>query len=286
MEARSHGTLTSQWLRVPPETEHALADRQAELGLPPPVSITLDETLGTYWHARVRQSFFDSYAGVPIGKFPEDLRVYEHLLWTSRANVVVEIGSDFGGSALWFRDRLATMVRYGRITRGLVFSIDVSVEKARKHISAADGEAITLIEGDVCDPVLADHVTRLLPEDAVCFVIEDSAHTYETTRAALDGFSHLVPFGGYFVVEDGCVDIEEMRITEKWPRGVLPALSDWLASERGSEFTQCRDLERYGLSCHPHGFLQRTRERLETIDASTARWSPRWRRAAEGRRAL
>jgi len=120
-----------------PETEQTLADPQAELGLPPPVSITLDETLGTYWHARIRQSFFDSYAGVPIGKLPEDLRVYEHLLWSSRANVVVEIGTDFGGSALWFRDRLATIARYGRITQGRVFSIDISVEKAQKHIDPA-----------------------------------------------------------------------------------------------------------------------------------------------------
>jgi cephalosporin hydroxylase len=242
-----------------PESQHSLAEGQAEVGLPPPVSVTLDETLGAYWHARIRQSFFDSYAGVPIGKLPEDLRVYEHLLWTSRANVVVEIGTDFGGSALWFRDRLATMARYGRITRGRVFSIDVSVGKAQKHIGSANPNDITLIEGDVCDPAVSDHLTHLLPEDAMCFVIEDSAHNYETTRAALEGFSHLVPLGGYFVVEDGCVDIEEMRITEKWPRGVLPALSDWLASGRGSQFTQRRDLERYGLSCHPHGFLQRTR---------------------------
>jgi cephalosporin hydroxylase len=267
-----------------PGTEQASADRQAELGLPPLVSITLDETLGTYWHARVRQSFVDSYAGVPIGKFPEDLRVYEHLLWSSRANVVVEIGADSGGSALWFRDRLATMGRYGRITRGRVFSIDVSVEKAQNHIASADPSDITLIEGDVCDPGVADHVTRLLPEDAVCFVIEDSAHTYETTRAALDGFSHLVPLGGYFVVEDGCVDIEEMRISEKWPRGVVPALSDWLATERGSQFAQRRDLERYGLSCHPHGFLQRTRERTDTTEPLRPTWRSRWRPAVARRR--
>ena len=257
-----------------------MVDGEAETGLPPPVSISLDASLETYWHARIRQAFFDSYAGVPIGKLPEDLRVYEHLLWASGANVVVEIGTDFGGSALWFRDRLATMARYGRIRRGHVFSIDISVEKAQKHIGSADPSDITLIEGDVCDPALADHVTHLLPADAVCFVIEDSAHTYDTTRAALDGFSQLVPLGGYFVVEDGCVDIEEMRITEKWPRGVLPAISDWLASGPGSQFTGRRDLERYGLSCHPHGFLQRTRDGSEATELPKATWSSRLRRAA------
>jgi hypothetical protein len=38
---------------------------------------------------------------------------------------------------------------------------------------------------------------------------------------------------------------------------VLPALSDWLATEQGSAFTIRDDLELYGLSCHPSGFLQR-----------------------------
>ena len=51
------------------------------------------------------------------------------------------------------------------------------------------------------DPSLPAEVERLLPDDARCLVIEDSAHTYATTRAALDAFAHLVPAGGFFVVE-------------------------------------------------------------------------------------
>jgi cephalosporin hydroxylase len=55
----------------------------------------------------------DSYAGVQMYKFPDDLRVDEHLMWLARPNVVIEIGSYFGGSALWFRDRLRTRDTYG-----------------------------------------------------------------------------------------------------------------------------------------------------------------------------
>jgi cephalosporin hydroxylase len=89
-------------------------------------------------------------------------------------------------------------------------------------------------------------------------VIEDSAHVYATTRATLDAFSALVPVGGFMVVEDGCVDIDELRIRNDWPRGVLP-LDDWLATEAGQAFVTRRDLELYGVSCHPRGFLQRVR---------------------------
>jgi hypothetical protein len=38
---------------------------------------------------------------------------------------------------------------------------------------------------------------------------------------------------------------------------VLSALRDWLATEAGREFVVRRDLKLYGVSCHPHGFLQR-----------------------------
>jgi cephalosporin hydroxylase len=52
--------------------------------LPPRVQVGLDESVRDYWLRRVRQHTNDSYVGVPMSKFPEDLRVYEHLLWMMR----------------------------------------------------------------------------------------------------------------------------------------------------------------------------------------------------------
>jgi cephalosporin hydroxylase len=226
--------------------------------LPPRVSIALQDSCLKYVRDRLRQVMFESYAGVPLGKFPEDLRMYEHLLWASRSNVVLEIGTNQGGSALWFRDRLATMARYGHIAAGRVISIDLDVEPARRRLESVPDQGIALLAGDVLDPELPARVRPLLPANARCFVVDDSAHSYETTRAALEGFAPLVVPGGYFVVEDGCVDVEELRLVQSWPRGVLPALQDWLATPAGSQFVQRRDLERYGVSCHPGGFLHRT----------------------------
>lgn len=231
-----------------------------EDGLPPPVAIDLGMDMRSYWLARAAQHTDDSYAGVRISKFPEDLRVYEHLLWASGADTVVEIGAHFGGSALWFRDRLRTLEHYGRIRRGRVISIDIDTTATHRELAAADpnyAEAITLIQSDVLDATLPDEVAKLVPADAHCLVVEDSAHIYDTTWAALTGFARFVGVGGYFVVEDGCVDIEEMRLDEAWPRGVLPALERWLTTPDGAAFAVRRDLERYGLSCHPRGFLQR-----------------------------
>lgn len=48
-----------------------------------------------------------------------------------------------------------------------------------------------------------------------------------------------------------------MRVDPEWPRGVLPALNEWLATPAGSNFRQRRDMELYGITCHPEGFLER-----------------------------
>ena len=214
------------------------------------------------WLARSRQHTTDSYAGVRMEKLPEDLRTYEHLLWETRANLVVEIGSRFGGSALWFRDRLRAMKAYGRIDSVGVISIEIDNADALDAVRAADpsyAETITFLEADIRDPELPGRVATAIPLSARCFVVEDSAHVYDTTLAALRGFAGFVTVGGYFVVEDGYVDVEAMRPDESWPRGVLPAIADWLSTPEGQAFRVRRDLELYGISANPGGFLQRTR---------------------------
>ena len=197
--------------------------------LPPPVGVDLHEpALRDYWRARAEQHVQDSYAGVAMTKFPEDLRVYEHLLWLDGPDTLIEIGTQSGGSALWFRDRLAVMCAYGRIAREpVVVSIDIDQRAARRALDGCGNSAgITLVEGDVADAAVAEHVGSLIGER--CLVVEDSAHTYASTSAALRNYARFVPAAGFMVVEDGCIDDEQLRL-EHWPRGVIPALEDWLA---------------------------------------------------------
>jgi cephalosporin hydroxylase len=224
-----------------------------------PVETRMGDSLRSYWLERAARHTQDSYGGIPLAKFPEDLRVYEHLLWTDRPNVVIEIGTHCGSSALWFRDRLRTLAAYGLISDFWVVTVDIEVDRARPYLDRADSsweETISLVSGDVCDQSLPDRLAELLPSASRCFVVEDSAHTYATTMAALTGFSRFVSPGGFIVVEDGCVDVEAMRLDESWPRGVQTAVADWLAGP-GVAFIARRDLELYGVTCHPGGLLQR-----------------------------
>lgn len=137
--------------------------------------------------------------------------------------------------------------------------MDVDLTAARDRLAAADadhGRDIVLLEGSVTDPGLPARVAEHVPAGSRCLVVEDTAHTHETTLASLQGFAEFVPLKGFFVVEDGCVDVDALRVSEDWPRGVLPAVGEWLAGAGGS-FRVRSDLELYGVTCHPGGFLQR-----------------------------
>lgn len=209
-----------------------------------------DGTLLDYWRRRLQGHVNDTYMGLGMQKFPEDLRMYEHLMYEMKADTVIELGVLHGGSTLWFRDRLWNLARYGVIEDAVVIAVDIRPNPGLPR-------DIIYIQGDIMDPYLPDAVAELLPPNARPFVVEDTAHLYGTTTAALEGFSRFVPPGGFYVVEDTVVDVEELRISSYWPRGVKQAIGDWLHTDQGMDFVVRYDLERYGVTCHPGGFLQR-----------------------------
>jgi cephalosporin hydroxylase len=228
--------------------------------LPDAIAIDLDQPIVELWRARAEQALFETYAGLPCMKLPEDLRIYEHLLWLDPPEVVIELGTYAGGSTLWFRDRLRTLRDYGRIDEPHLIAIDTEIDVTAERLQLADPhfrESITLLRGDVSDPELVDQVEPLIEPGTRCLVIEDTAHTHETTIASLQSFARFVQPGGFYVVEDGGVDIEELRLHPALPRGVLSAVNEFLGSSAGAAFEQRRDLELYGLGCQPQGILQR-----------------------------
>lgn len=220
-----------------------------------------DESLAALWRSRVELHRRETYAGVGMSKFPEDLRTYERILWERAPRVVVEIGVEHGGSTLWLRDRLFDFQRYRSRPAPMVIAVDIDLAEARRSFDGLPPEGtagIELLQGDVRDVDVIAEIGAMIPRDAEVLVIEDAQHDTATTLAALRGLAPLVRAGGYYVVEDTCVDIETLRVNEEWPRGCGVALEEWLANDPlGRRFRRRPDLQPYGLTCHPGGLVQR-----------------------------
>ena len=215
------------------------------MAFPPSVEAPLGESVRDYWLDRVRQHTHDSYAGIPLSKFPEDLRVYEHLLWDSRPQ---------SGDARSVSSTAPARCRSGTACERCtptgasrpigVIGIDVQNRGARDNLDRAtahESDSIGLWRGTSWIPALPGRVRSLVPGGAPCLMVEDSLHTYDTTAAALAA-SPLVPPGGWFVVEGRCVDVEEMRLPDRLASRC--AAGDEMAARPGGKgFRVRRDLE-------------------------------------------
>ena len=216
------------------------------------------------WHSQVIYHHQETYKGIGLAKFPQDLWSYEKLINFAAPEVILEIGINEGGFTRWLHDRLLIAQADNPQTKPhTVIGIDINIKNAAKNLSNAisaqsKGVEIILIE---CD-LLKENSLEITKSEIMqriggrsLLIIEDSGHTYATTKAALDCFAELLMPGEWFVVEDTCVDIEALRENHEWPRGALAATDDFLRDH--SEFERTEFNHAYEITCHPFGFLRK-----------------------------
>lgn len=233
----------------------------------------LDFTVRDYWGSlyAAKRGFQDvpptRYRGALMLKIPSDLFTYESILWDVRPELIVEIGTLEGGSALWFHDRLHLLKTKGLIEQFQVVSIDLhpsmhADEFFERYPDAAG--TLRFLQGDARDEEIVETVRGLGLGRRACLIVDDSAHDKETTLGLLRAYGDLVSVGSYFVVEDGVVDmprlcdviapVRDERKQKRWPTGVGAAVSEWLSErpdfviDRGREAT---------ITCNPCGYLKR-----------------------------
>jgi cephalosporin hydroxylase len=216
------------------------------------------------WHTQLIQHHQELYRGIGMAKFPQDLWTYEKLLNAVNPEVIIEIGVNEGGFTHWLHDRLLTAYSSDNQKQlRTVIGLDIDIEKAKRNLfpllsNPLDGVEIILIQCNLLDPASlakAKDEIALLVASRSLFMIEDSGHSYETTQASLNAFSDFSRPGEWFVVEDTCVDIEELREGNYWPRGALVATNDFLNDR--SDFERTNFNHTYGITCHPYGFLRK-----------------------------
>jgi cephalosporin hydroxylase len=153
-----------------------------------------------------------TYRGVPCIKCPFDYVTYQMILDEVKPDLIIEIGTNKGGSALYLADLMEIM------GKGQIHSIDIQDEAfdlVRKH------PRIKLFtEGwQKYDLELAKNFETVL-------VIEDSSHEYENTLRAIQRFAPIVSPSSYLIVEDGIV--EAMGWAKSYGGGPVKAIDQFL----------------------------------------------------------
>lgn len=130
------------------------------------------------------------WRGVPVLKMPTDLIIYEQVIWEKKPDIIIDIGTKFGGSALFYQDML-DMVGAG----GKVITIDKYPMKKNKD------SRITYLEKGSTDAEVLGKVKELVKGKTVMVVI-DGDHRRPQVKRELVAYSQIATSGQYVVVED------------------------------------------------------------------------------------
>ena len=223
--------------------EEASVDRDALLGRDAqPLPALPHETLMAIQDGAMKYT----YKGVVTHKCPFDLALYSQLIWELKPGAILEVGSRFGGSALWFADQLRCA--------GLdspVLSVDIKVPEG------VSDPLVEFLHGDAHDLGKTLTAERLAALPKPWFVVEDSSHLFETTLAVLRFFHEFLAKGDRVIIEDGI--LESFGWGDKYDGGPRPALHQFL-SEHPSEYAIDRaycDFYGTNMTWNPDGYLVR-----------------------------
>jgi len=186
--------------------------------------------------------FKTTYRGVSAIRCPFDYVIYQMIISELKPDLIIEIGTNYGGSTLYLADLMQN------IGNGIIHTIDIEDKVGKiiknhpriKHF-VGGWQGYNLVDAGGFEKIL---------------VIEDSSHMYEDTLNVLNKFSPLVSIGSYFIVEDGIVN--ELGRAEGFRGGPLRAIREFLSSHNNFvvDRTYC-DMFGKNATFNVNGYLKR-----------------------------
>lgn len=209
-----------------------------------------------------------TWLGVPIWQLPEDLVALQRIVFDANPKWIVETGTKFGGSAIFFASLLAMMGRTPEQGGGVI-TVDIhETSEARELLTERPHRFAPLVRqrlvGDAKAPeVLATIGATLAADPGPVMVFLDDWHDGDHVYAELQAYSRLVAPGGILIVADttfeDLADTPVAAPSEKYPdakhSNPRVALKRFL-SER-SDFAVVRDYTSTCISNFPDSVLRR-----------------------------
>ena len=195
--ARSPKRLIAQddvvfWMKTPSDEEAHARDA------------ALRDDFFHWWYTRGSTWKRSTWMGVPIAKFSGDLLIYQEIMFRMKPRVVVEFGTLFGGSALWFVGVLA-QIHADQDVEFKVLSVDIT--HSRVFARTRRNRHVELMRSSSTAPAVEERIRALRRQMPSNFMfVLDSNHHYTHVLAELQAIHPVLIDGDYIVVEDMYLD--------------------------------------------------------------------------------
>jgi cephalosporin hydroxylase len=192
-------------------------------------------------------SNFDNvrWLGVPVWQDVMSLWTIQETIAEIRPSLIIETGTNQGGSALFYASLCDLM------GKGSVVTVDIEKMHELSHPRIE-----WLIGSSVAPEILSRVAARVAAAEGPVMVILDSDHSQSHVERELESYSPFVTPGSYLLVQDGIIDVLEMFAAGR--PGPLPALEQFVANHPHFEVDDAR-CQRFIVTHHPRGWLRRVR---------------------------
>jgi len=200
-----------------------------------------------YYQSRVWEQ--TTWMGVHTLKSPMDMWNYQEILVSLQPSIIIEFGTNQGGSALFFS---SVMQQIGR--RYVIVSVDIAASGISERTKSDPN--IRLLTMSSSSPEARKFIQDLrhnFPGPA--FAILDSDHSKEHVLAEMVSLRDILVTGDYVIVEDS--NINGHPVLSSFGPGPYEAVQEYFRMyPRDYEHDFERE-QKFGFSFAPNGFLRR-----------------------------
>ncbi|GEC73661.1 Cephalosporin hydroxylase [Flavobacterium flevense] len=153
-----------------------------------------------------------TYKGIKAIRCPFDYVIYQMIINEVKPDLVIEIGTNIGGGALYIADLLDMN------GKGVIHTIDI--------VDMVDAKVREHNRIEFFTKGWLDYDLELTKGFNNILVIEDASHFYQDSIGILNKFHNVVSKDSYFIVEDGIIN--ELGLEKDYKGGPLKALREFL----------------------------------------------------------
>lgn len=208
----------------------------------PPENIE-EEFHAKYYYSKVWSDTY--FLGKKVFKCPNDLWIYQEMLWDTKPDVIIECGTFHGGSALYYAKLFDIMDTVGEI-----ITIDVDRMPDMPH-----HKRITYLAGSSISAEIIEKVKEFIKNKHMVMVILDSDHSKEHVLKELELYHGFVTKDSYLIVEDSNLNGHPVYSGFGQGPGPMEAIEEFLPKH--PEFTPDKSKEKFLMSFNPNGYLRK-----------------------------
>ncbi len=201
-----------------------------------------------------------SWLGVQNQQDPSDAHLIQELIWQIKPDLIIDLGTNTGGSAMFFASIMNYYNKNGKILTIDAKSFDKNWYAGKSLCKTCVNpnntflwqNYVTFFKGFTTDDLTVKVVKEFVKNASKVFISVDASHEPIQVYNDMNTYSKYVTIGSYMVIQDTKLD----RIWRQFKIPINAYIDKFL--QENSNFVMDRDLELlYFYTQHPKGYLKR-----------------------------